>query len=397
MKTGKILTFYSLVQDFDDTLEKFDEIKNLLESHPEFINFTGKNMPPLHCACITENPKIVKLLLEMGADPNYEYDGKTPLKIAYESGKDELCCLLIENKADPNIIIGRKSILFCAYEDNKMDIFVALLKNGAYVSENAIDRTYKERREDTLNLLLKNGADHEMIRKKGKSILLNSFFKYMKDGTDEYFKRISQSILENKDHQDLSFEGFSLIYFAIKYQRNDMLVILLENNFNPNKISEDGFYTPLHFSYLNDNLASCEILLRYGADPDLKAERGICSVKSVNNYLDGSLLAHTRSQLQSPQNFATCGQEAIAPSLAPPQIATEINQNKEDLNLFLFTYSGITGNSGKKITRFEMQETMSDLHELTTGEDAYFPHYSVPKTNLQEVKIKSDPQKQIQK
>jgi len=367
----KITSFYNLIINFDDSPEKFDEIKNLLEQHPEFINFTGKNMPLLHYACIAENPKIVKLLLEMGADPNQEFEDKTPLKIAYESNQDDLCCLLIENKADPNIKINRNPILFYAYKDNKMDIFEALLKNGANHSSNAIETVYKDRKEDAFKLLLKNGADHKIKCK----ILLDSFFKYVEDGSDEYFKRISQSILENEDCKDLIFDGCSLIFFAIEYQKNDMLEILLQNNFDPNKISADGFNSPLHFALQLLNLKACEILLQYGADPNLKTLHGANSTKSVNDCLDTFFLAELRYQHQTLQNFPSCGQEDE--TIDSTEIETEIETESDtensklvlfakELNLLLFK-SKITPNLREKINRFGIEGNDSDLLGITNS------------------------------
>ncbi|MFZ9181384.1 MAG: hypothetical protein ACO201_05905 [Rickettsiales bacterium] len=58
-----ILSFYRLIEDFDGTKEKLDEINQLLDEHPKFINFTRNDQPLLHFACQVKKPEIAKILI----------------------------------------------------------------------------------------------------------------------------------------------------------------------------------------------------------------------------------------------------------------------------------------------------------------------------------------------
>ncbi|MEO8367983.1 MAG: ankyrin repeat domain-containing protein [Candidatus Solibacter sp.] len=56
---------------------------------------------PLHSACASRNPAVVKLLLEHGADPNaVEGNGMTPLHTAAGGGNREIVGLLVAAGAD---------------------------------------------------------------------------------------------------------------------------------------------------------------------------------------------------------------------------------------------------------------------------------------------------------
>jgi ankyrin repeat protein len=51
-------------------------------------------LTPLHGAVMFNQPGMARWLLENGADPNIEYDGKTPLALALKANQDELVELL---------------------------------------------------------------------------------------------------------------------------------------------------------------------------------------------------------------------------------------------------------------------------------------------------------------
>lgn len=64
---------------------------------------------------------------------------------------------------------------------------------------------------------------------------------------------------------------FKIIFRILCVGRTDILDYLLENNLNPNLRDEDG-YTLLHRAVISGELKATRLLIKYGADPDLKDE-----------------------------------------------------------------------------------------------------------------------------
>ena len=322
--------------------------------------------------------------------------------IAFQNGQDQLCCSLIENQANPETIISKNnSILFLAYKQNKMNIFETLLKYGAnpdvYFEEKiAIYKAYTDKKENAFALLLENGADPEITCEDGKTILLNSFFKYLKKGEDDYFKRIFKLLIDQTDYTDCKHNGYHLIFYTIRDEKYDMLELLLANGFNPNQISEDGLVTPLHFSVqLNDAKAN-EILLQYDANPNLKTLHGTNSFKSVNNCLDTFLLAQQRYKVQSSQILSTCAQEALTPRQTPSPTITTNHEYIETLNMELFKSDNIVNPKINQNPYDAIFDEPSILHDLSSAKHEYSTHFNPPKSKPENPKCQVIVQKKHQ-
>ncbi|MFZ9181383.1 MAG: ankyrin repeat domain-containing protein [Rickettsiales bacterium] len=322
--------------------------------------------------------------------------------IAFQNGQDQLCCSLIENQANPETIISKNnSILFLAYKQNKMNIFETLLKYGAnpdvYFEEKiAIYKAYTDKKENAFALLLENGADPEITCEDGKTILLNSFFKYLKKGEDDYFKRIFKLLIDQTDYTDCKHNGYHLIFYTIRDEKYDMLELLLANGFNPNQISEDGLLTPLHLSVQFNDAKANEILLQYDANPNLKTLRGTNSIKSVNNCLDTFLLAQQRYRGQSSQNFSTCGQEALTPRQSPSQTTTTNHEYPEKLNMELFKSDNIVNPKINQNPYDAIFDEPSILHDLSSAKHEYSTHFNPPKSKPENPKCQVIVQKKHQ-
>ncbi len=87
--------------------EKADMIEAMLKQkkYKNDVNFIDKHgYTALDLAVIHNSPKIVKILLENGANPNMkDKNGYTPLHRAIIRYSYEIVELLLKNKADPNI------------------------------------------------------------------------------------------------------------------------------------------------------------------------------------------------------------------------------------------------------------------------------------------------------
>ena len=114
MKEGNDEEFLRLVSDKKFNLNQYDALKI-------FEFFEGIRRTPLQEACYLENPYYVEKLLENGADPNYPKLGKEdtdllPLPLAtgysivdlnHTQNAVKIVKMLLEYGADPNVILPR--------------------------------------------------------------------------------------------------------------------------------------------------------------------------------------------------------------------------------------------------------------------------------------------------
>jgi len=124
------------------------QLAHLLHCNGSSVNIRGSlyGNSPLHSASGDGDLKIIRTLLEYGADINAQNDdGATPLRWATTSGNPESVCVLLEQGADPNI---------------SMDDGTTPLHRAVEMGSTPI-----------VHLLLEHDADVEVVNKKGKTAL----------------------------------------------------------------------------------------------------------------------------------------------------------------------------------------------------------------------------------
>lgn len=154
-------------EDIYDYYEPFFENNTILEEQlqngldPNSVNDHGYSL--LVDSTYNNNLEAVKLLLEYGADPNYEYEGFTPLIVAADEGYNEILITLIEAGADVNQT-GWSTPLIRAIVSGHTDIVEELIKHGADVNLMPTDG-YSPLNEaeyygntEIINLLIQAGA-----------------------------------------------------------------------------------------------------------------------------------------------------------------------------------------------------------------------------------------------
>lgn len=101
------------------------------------INAVGKDgATPLIWMLGLEDLDAMKLLLELGADPNQFVVGgvSPPLKLAAGGGKLEALRLLLDHGADPNLVYGNRTPLMMAIQGSHIDCAELLLQRGADIN-----------------------------------------------------------------------------------------------------------------------------------------------------------------------------------------------------------------------------------------------------------------------
>jgi len=235
--------------------KKLDDFYDLHKDHPDLPDHDiDLNLPdhydltPLIYAVEKNNPEIVKVLLEAGADPNLPIKGRVyPIALATRvTYQNEIIELLLEAGANPNIRADDDSLLNTMIRQENMEMVKLLLDSSDLDVNWRLTSNHKspltvaliQQNSDIISMLLqKNGID---VAGDKKSL------------------------------------GFALRY----YPDHDILSLLLEKGADPNLPDQYGdlpLITVLNWIIQDDltpmfkkekALEVLELLLNYGADPN---------------------------------------------------------------------------------------------------------------------------------
>lgn len=119
--------------------------------------------------------RIVKLLVENGADVNVLDDYDSPLRLACGDGKFEMAKYLLENHALVDLAVDDTPLIIASCV-GYMEIIKLLLKYGADINwkdkdgRSALFFAKAHRQKEVVQFLIENGADTELVDKFGISI-----------------------------------------------------------------------------------------------------------------------------------------------------------------------------------------------------------------------------------
>jgi len=90
------------------------------------------------------------------------------------------------------------------------------------------------------------------------------------------------ALLEDKEAQPncTNVNGATPLHFAVYYQNKEILELLIKYGANPNvkEYYDVGFCTPLHRAIERNNYELCKILLAAGADPNIQEKNGFTAL-----------------------------------------------------------------------------------------------------------------------
>jgi len=154
------------------------------------------HLTPLHCAARGEGPAI-KLLLEAGADPSACVKrGVTPMYTAAYRGNLEGCRLLLEAGAHPDGKPSSKAPLHAAAMQSQVEVAELLLEHGAKLaikssSKNTALHEAAHRGDVAINrFLLERGLDPDQRNKKGQTpreLIADNFWREHRDSLKELY------------------------------------------------------------------------------------------------------------------------------------------------------------------------------------------------------------------
>ncbi|AAR83387.1 CNPV041 ankyrin repeat protein [Canarypox virus] len=239
----------------------------------------------LHYSCdYAKGSKIVKKLLDCGADPNIVNDlGVTPLACAVNTCNEILVDILLNNDANPDssssYFLGT-NVLHTAVGSGNIDIVRSLLTAGA--NPNVGDKSgvtplhVAAADKDSyllMEMLLDSGADPNIKCANGFTPLFNAIHDY---------NRIKLLFLYGADINIIDSYGNTplthLTNFENKYV-NSIIVLqicLLKKGYNDEKLFPEGMVKNLNFIESNDILKAiakkCNSLIRYKKSKDILAD-----------------------------------------------------------------------------------------------------------------------------
>ena len=160
-------------------LQKGAKVKKSIINAVDLIRMYIPSYSPEGICVLTESKalSIVKLLIDHGADVDYEDSTRTPLLIAISKESLKVVELLVQNGADVNLLAGAESgPLKKAVERKQIEIAQLLIDKGADVNlKNVNDVTplMVATTPAMARLLVKHGAKLDEVDNRGKSALLH--------------------------------------------------------------------------------------------------------------------------------------------------------------------------------------------------------------------------------
>lgn len=252
---------YKKVSKFLDSGVDID--KKYISSYSDLLEFS-----PLEKSVFTGNTKMVKILLQAGADPSVKslYSQKSPLHYALEENYTEIVELLIENGADIALEdFNGETPIYGAIENKSYNLVKILIEKGTdvnYVAPEYYSPLRLACRKSTIEivqLLIDAGADVNYVSSNGKlTALSDAIISNSKDKIELLLKSGAQIDLITKSSTSL----LESVYFDNNF---DLMRFLLEKGADPwlgNEVDDSQIYNFLKYNETDLVLE----LIPYGSD-----------------------------------------------------------------------------------------------------------------------------------
>ena len=260
-----------------------------------------------------DNPSIVRLLLEHGADVNaVDKEQHSALMKAASAGRAQTAHVLLEYGADLRAE-DKEGLtpLMLAAQSRRLEIVHMLLEKGADVDHrtpqgNTVLMAAAEGgRVEIVHLLMARNQDVNTVGVNGQTALLRAGL----SGHEEMIAFLKQAgarigFLEAVILDDIAVAqslpspdptergpqwGFAPLFWAVKHERPDALRLLLERGVSANAANKSG-QTILFSAVMRGEAECARILLDAGADPNPNMPHGMSPLNWAGNRGDTAIM-----------------------------------------------------------------------------------------------------------
>lgn len=265
-----------------------DVVRALLDKGALTGFHDSKGKSPLHLAVDREDHSLMFMLAEHGADINAGTGADTPLMSAVRSGSMEKLRVLLDMGADPNQTNAEGlTALMVACDDDRADIAALLLEAGAdptlktkegraalHYARNGIDAGLLQR-------MVHAGASLEDKDRVGRTALLSALYRR----EFSFALVLLDAGAKAKARDDA---GIAALHLTVPHKRPDVIAKLLEKGADINVHEKQNGLTPLHYAAMTSQLNEVKRLLAHGADLRARDNHGRTALHSA---VQGGILA----------------------------------------------------------------------------------------------------------
>lgn len=210
-----------------------------------------ENYSPLYYACKYTTPRIVEKLILLGADISFcDKNSSSLAHTACEANKADILEILLKHGIDPNSSNDKgKFLLHIACKNQCIETIQVLLNAGANIHNTDLDGNtplhilcLKNQKQtiDLISFLLKSGADISALNYRMRTPFFISSIQ-----RDNQYRNQTEPILKyllsqgaEIDVQDI--DGYTPLYYAVRRDDTENIKFLIKNGANPNKKNEKG-------------------------------------------------------------------------------------------------------------------------------------------------------------
>ena len=255
------------------------------------IRAGAKLVPTFFSFYISKKKKTMTLLMEKGVDINERNDeGFTCLHLACKDHNDIMLEFLLAKGADPHLLVNGKTTLDLAYESNINKLYKTvkiLLESTEYTIPTTLLKNFENLLRDAYN-------QHEYHVRPDYA-----FMKMLLEaGVNPNISKRSPMDLRPIKSQPNPTDA-TLLHWACLNQHHEERALLLEYDANPNIVNNKG-ETPLHWACKVGKISTIKCLLRYEANLNIVDSRGKTPIDYAPEDSKADILKLLAPKIESP-------------------------------------------------------------------------------------------------